>query len=69
MAAASQDRAAWSAGERADCRSRLGYLLSATGKTDDALAVYRQARADQEALADAPGPPPRPASTWRPRST
>ena len=39
----------------AACRSQLGYLLSRTGQTTEALAAYRQARADQEALAAAPG--------------
>src|SRR5262249_17321610 len=33
----------------ADCRSRLGRLLAATGRTADALAAYRLARDDQEA--------------------
>ena len=32
-------------------------LLSSTGQAADALAAYRQARADQEALAAAPGAP------------
>ena len=35
----------------ADCRSRLGWLLSSTGKHAEALAALRLARADQEALA------------------
>ena len=39
----------------ADCRSRLGWLLHTTGRNDEALSVYRLARADQEALAAAPG--------------
>jgi tetratricopeptide (TPR) repeat protein len=38
----------------AACRSQMGGLLRATGKSADALASYRLARADQEALADAP---------------
>ena len=38
----------------ADCRSRLGRLLSTVGKSADALGAYRQARADQEALAAVP---------------
>ncbi len=38
----------------AACRSRLGWLLWTTGNSDDALAAYRLARADQEALAAAP---------------
>ena len=38
----------------AACRSRLGRLLFTTGKTADALAALRLARADQEALAAAP---------------
>ena len=38
----------------AACRSRIGWLLSSTGKSADALAVCRLARADQEALAAAP---------------
>jgi serine/threonine protein kinase/tetratricopeptide (TPR) repeat protein len=41
----------------ADCRSRLGYLLSRTGGTAEALTAYKQARADQEAAAVAPGAP------------
>ena len=39
----------------ADCRSRLGYLLYTTGHADDGLLVLRQARTDQEALAQAAG--------------
>jgi serine/threonine-protein kinase len=39
----------------AACRSRLGELLLKTGTAVDALVVYRHARADQEALASAPG--------------
>ena len=39
----------------AACRFRMGYLMSGTGKTDEALAVCELARADQEALAAAPG--------------
>ena len=39
----------------ANCRSRLGWLLHTTGRNDEALSVYRLARADQEALAAAPG--------------
>ena len=39
----------------ADCRSRLGWLLYRTGKTADALAACRLARADQESLAVIPG--------------
>ncbi len=35
----------------ADCRSRLGGLLSAIGRNQEALAAYRLARADQEASA------------------
>jgi eukaryotic-like serine/threonine-protein kinase len=38
----------------ADTRSRMGNLLFRSGKTDDALAAFRLARADQEALAAAP---------------
>ena len=41
----------------ADCRSRLGWLLSSTGKHDEALAALRLARADQEALAAISGAP------------
>jgi serine/threonine-protein kinase len=41
----------------AACRSWLGYLLSTTGKTAEALAIYQRVRADQEALAAAPGAP------------
>jgi eukaryotic-like serine/threonine-protein kinase len=41
----------------AACRSRLGNLLSRTGQAADALATYLRARADQEALAAAPGAP------------
>jgi serine/threonine-protein kinase len=41
----------------ADCRSRLGRRLAATGRTADALAVYRLARDDQGAAAAAPGAP------------
>ncbi len=41
----------------ASCRSRMGGFLVTIGKNDDALAVYRLARADQEALAGAPGAP------------
>jgi serine/threonine-protein kinase len=36
------------------CRSRLGYLLFTAEKHSDALAAYRLARADQEALAAGP---------------
>ena len=36
------------------CRSRLGWLLSSLGKYADALAAYKLARADQEALAAGP---------------
>ena len=40
----------------AACRSRLGWLLSdARARPTEALAAYRLARADQEALAAAPG--------------
>jgi serine/threonine-protein kinase len=39
----------------ANCRSRMGRLLFMTGKPDEALTAYRQARADQESLATAPG--------------
>ena len=39
----------------AECRWRLGWLLSNTGRYDEALSLYRLARADQEALAAAPG--------------
>ena len=42
---------------RADCRARLGDLLSSTGQATEAMAAYQQARADQEALAAAPGAP------------
>jgi serine/threonine-protein kinase len=41
----------------ASCRSRMGFFLSTIGKNEDALAAYRQARDDQEALAAAPGAP------------
>ena len=41
----------------ADCRSRLGDLLSNTGQAAEAMAAYQQARADQEALAAATGAP------------
>ena len=41
----------------ADCRSQLGGLLSSTGQAADAMAAFRQARADQEVLAAAPGAP------------
>jgi tetratricopeptide (TPR) repeat protein len=37
------------------CRSWLGWLLSNTGQTADALAAYKLARSDQEALAAAQG--------------
>ena len=39
----------------AACRSRLGWLLLDDGQAAEALAAYRLARADQEALAAAPG--------------
>ena len=39
----------------ADCRRRLGSLLRRTGRNDEALSVFRQARADQDALARAIG--------------
>ncbi len=39
----------------AHCRSSMGWLLYSAGKSADALAAYRLARADQEALAVAPG--------------
>jgi serine/threonine protein kinase/tetratricopeptide (TPR) repeat protein len=39
----------------ADCRRRLGFLLGHTGRNDEALSVFGQARADQEALAHSPG--------------
>ncbi len=39
----------------ARCRSRLGWLLIGTGREDEALALLRLARADQEAPAAAPG--------------
>jgi tetratricopeptide (TPR) repeat protein len=39
----------------ADCRSRLGDLLGNRGRVPEALAALRQAAADQQALADAPG--------------
>ncbi len=38
----------------AACRSQMGWFLKSTGKSADALAVLRLARADQEALAAAP---------------
>jgi tetratricopeptide (TPR) repeat protein/tRNA A-37 threonylcarbamoyl transferase component Bud32 len=38
----------------ANCRSRLGQLFSTMGKSAEALAAYKLARADQEALAAAP---------------
>ncbi len=41
----------------ADARSRMGYLLFGMGKTEEALAAYRLARADQETLAAAPDAP------------
>jgi serine/threonine-protein kinase len=39
----------------ASCHSQLGRLLSTIGRWSEALAVYRQARADQELLAGAAG--------------
>ena len=39
----------------ARCRSRLGWLLIGTGREEEALALVRLARADQEVLAAAPG--------------
>ncbi len=39
----------------AACRSRYGFFLSESGRAEDALATYRLARADQEALVAAPG--------------
>jgi serine/threonine-protein kinase len=39
----------------ADCRSRLGRLLSSTGKIAEALVAYRLARSEQEVLAGGPG--------------
>jgi eukaryotic-like serine/threonine-protein kinase len=42
---------------RASCLKGLGQLLWITGQAADALAAFRQARADQEALAVAPGAP------------
>jgi serine/threonine-protein kinase len=36
-------------------RARLGYLLSRTGNPEAALAAYKLAKADQEAVATAPG--------------
>ena len=50
------------------CRMRMGGLRYDTGKFVDALVSYRLARADQEALADAPGDRRRPGVTWRKRS-
>ena len=41
----------------AACRSWLGNLLFVTGKPAEALACYRLAKADQEALAATPGAP------------
>jgi eukaryotic-like serine/threonine-protein kinase len=38
----------------ANCRSRLGYFLSRTGRSADALAACRLARAEQEVLAAGP---------------
>ena len=40
-------------------------LLKTTGKSADALAALRLARADQEAPAAAPKPSMTPATTWR----
>jgi serine/threonine protein kinase/tetratricopeptide (TPR) repeat protein len=39
----------------ADCRRRLGSLLRSVGRNDEALAVLRQALADQETLGSGPG--------------
>jgi tetratricopeptide (TPR) repeat protein len=39
----------------AECRSWMGGLLLRTGHSAEALAAFRRARADQEALAAAPG--------------
>ena len=39
----------------ADCRSRIGKLFASQGKYSAALGWYQLARADQEALASAPG--------------
>jgi hypothetical protein len=41
--------------ELADCRRGLAHRLSTTGKSGEALAVYRQAEAGEEAPAAAPG--------------
>ena len=54
-AMASSDPAARSA--LADCRSRMGNGLLFAGKTTEALAALKQARADQELLAAVPGSP------------
>jgi serine/threonine protein kinase/tetratricopeptide (TPR) repeat protein len=40
----------------AKCRSRMASFLSKTGKNDQALAVYRLARSDQEVLVAIPEP-------------
>ena len=53
----------------ATCRMRLSELLSMTGRTAEALALCRKARADQEVMAAAPGPRPRSATHCRTRST
>ena len=50
--AASAPSAAHVRAALADCRSRLGYLLYSTGHAGDGLLVLRQARSDQEMLAD-----------------
>jgi serine/threonine-protein kinase len=39
----------------ANCRLQLGWLLSTIGRSSEALAMYRQARADQEGLAGEAG--------------
>ena len=54
----------------ADCRSRMGGFLTTVGKNAEALAAYRLARSDQEALADVPrgiaGSPARPGGHGQP---
>ena len=52
----------------AKCRSLLGDLLHDTGRNEEALSFYRLARADQEALAAAPGRRRDPARTLRGQS-
>ena len=54
----------------AHCRSRLGLLLSSTGRSADAaLAAYRLAQADQQVLAGATGATDEARATWRRQTT